>query len=33
MKARKCISSRGMGSLQRGRNGEAQVGQDFYLIT
>ena len=27
------VSSRGMGSLQRGRNGEAQVGQDFYLAT
>ena len=27
------VSSRGMGSLQRGRNGEAQVGNDFYLAT
>jgi hypothetical protein len=27
------VSSRGMGSLQRGRNGEAQVGRDFYLAT
>jgi hypothetical protein len=27
------VSSRGMGSLQRGRNGEAQVGGDFYLAT
>ena len=27
------VSSRGMGSLQRGRGGEAMVGKDFYLAT
>ena len=27
------VSSRGMGSLQRGSNGQATVGKDFYLAT
>ena len=27
------VSSRGMGSLQRGSNGQAMVGKDFYLAT
>jgi hypothetical protein len=27
------VSSRGMGSLERGRGGQAVVGKDFYLAT